>query len=98
MAHRLLEHADRARQRADLVAALAERHGDVGVAGGDRFGHAVMSPSGRATLREIMNTPATASMHCEGRRAALSSMAVQSMPFVDLRRRLRCARVGVDAG
>ena len=40
VAHGALEHGDRARQRADLVAALGKGHRDLRVAGGDRFGHA----------------------------------------------------------
>ena len=39
-AHGVLEHRDRARQRADLVAALAIGHRDAGVAGGNRLGDA----------------------------------------------------------
>ena len=38
--HGVLEHADRARQRADLVAAVAERNGDGALAAGDLLGHA----------------------------------------------------------
>ena len=38
--HGLLENADRARQRADLVAAVAERDRDTVIALGDDFGHA----------------------------------------------------------
>ena len=37
-AHGALEHTDRARQRADLVAAFAERYRHRSIAGGDRFG------------------------------------------------------------
>ena len=40
VAHGVLEHRDRARQRADLVAALAERDRDRRVAAGDLFGDA----------------------------------------------------------
>lgn len=40
MQHGLLEHLDRARQRADLVAPFTEWNMHGAVAGGDRFGHA----------------------------------------------------------
>ena len=79
VAHRILEHADRARQRADLIAAIAERDGNSAITRRDCSCHLVISAIGFVTLRPMMATPMSASTTAMPART-VSNKAVWSMP------------------
>ena len=96
IAHGVLEHSDRARERADFVVALAERHRDRRIAAGDRLGDA--RDFGDRPGHAARNHRRAGGRERDGKPASrLSHNAVLSMP-VSISPKTRVGALGIDSG